>query len=247
MKIRLDQLLVEKGLAESREQAKKLILSGNVSNRNSVLDKPGMSVDPEKTEISIKQPLKYVSRGGIKLEGFMQEIGLDVTGFKCLDVGSSTGGFTDFLLQNRAAGVVCVDVGSGLLHWKLRNDPRVQVHEKTNARFLNETNYGADFDLAVMDLSFISLKLVLAQVVPLIKKSGAVICLVKPQFEAGRKHIEKGGVVRSQEIQLQCVRDISVFAGGINLSEEVFKPCCIRGPAGNQEYFILFRKHSCTE
>lgn len=239
-KIRLDQLVVEKGFAESREQAKRLILAGSILNGTEALTKPGTLVDPESLELSLKESMKYVSRGGLKLEGFMKDLPLEITGFRCLDVGASTGGFTDYLLQNGAGQVVCVDVGYGILHWKLRNDPRVVLHEKTNARSVDETLVGKDFDLAVMDLSFISLRLILPAVFPLLKNQGSLICLVKPQFEAGREHVGKGGVVRSEEIQLKCVEDISIFGNTLGLKTLKKAPCCIKGPAGNQEYFIHF-------
>jgi 23S rRNA (cytidine1920-2'-O)/16S rRNA (cytidine1409-2'-O)-methyltransferase len=242
MKIRLDQFLVEKGMAESREKAKGIILSGNVLNGTESLTKPGLMIDPAIIHVTVREPMKYVSRGGLKLEGFMKELNLDIKGFKCIDLGASTGGFTDYLLQNGVLNVTCVDVGYGILHWKLRNDRRVILFEKTNARSVSEALLGKDFDLAVMDLSFISLKLIVPAALPLIKTGGSVICLVKPQFEAGREHVGKGGVVRSEEIQLKCVSDIATFAGGLNLILNKSAPSCLKGPAGNQEYFLHFFK-----
>ena len=242
MKIRLDQRVVNEGLAESREQAKRLILAGSILNpHGEALTKPGIPID-EKIQIHLKEPLKYVSRGGLKLEGFMKDLPLSVSDFRCLDIGSSTGGFTDYLLQNGAREVTCVDVGSGILHWKIRNDSRVKVFEKINARTLSPEIVGNSFDLAVMDVSFISLRLVLPSAIPLIRKEGYLVTLVKPQFEAGREHVAKGGVVKSEEIQKQCVDQIRFFGIEHGLKALKEAPCCIKGPAGNQEYFILFQK-----
>ena len=238
MKIRLDQRVVNEGMAESREQAKRLILAGSILNQHGeALTKPGVAID-ETVPIQLKEPLKYVSRGGLKIEGFMKDLPVTLKDFHCIDIGASTGGFTDYLLQNGVKEVVCVDVGAGILHWKIRNDPRVRVFEKINARNLPEEIGANSFDLGVMDVSFISLKLVLPPVIPLIRKEGYLITLVKPQFEAGREHVAKGGVVKSEEIQKQCVDQIRVFGieHGLNALKEA--PCCIRGPAGNQEYFI---------
>lgn len=242
MKIRLDQRVVNEGMAESREQAKRLILAGSILNQHGeALTKPGVGID-EKIPIQLKEPLKYVSRGGLKIEGFMKDLALPPTNFRCIDIGASTGGFTDYLLQNGAREVVCVDVGAGILHWKIRNDPRVKVYEKVNARTLPSETIGDSFDLGVMDVSFISLKLVLPAAIPLIRKEGYLITLVKPQFEAGREHVAKGGVVKSEEIQKQCVDQIRLFGIEHGLKALKEAPCCIKGPAGNQEYFILFQK-----
>ena len=242
MKTRLDQRVVDEGMAESREQAKRLILAGSILNQHGeALTKPGVAID-EKIPIQLKEPLKYVSRGGLKIEGFMKDLPLSIQGFCCIDIGASTGGFTDYLLQNGAVKVVCVDVGAGILHWKIRNDSRVKVLEKMNARSLPPETTGDSFDLGVMDLSFISLKLVLPAVIPLIRKDGYLITLVKPQFEAGREHVAKGGVVKSEEIQQQCVDQIRQFGTEHGLKALKEAPCCIKGPAGNQEYFIFFQK-----
>lgn len=244
MKIRLDQLVVENGLAESREQAKRLILAGCVLDKNgTTLTKAGVSVD-SLLEIHLKETLPYVSRGGLKIEGFFKEHPIQVKDFVCLDIGSSTGGFTDFLLQNGARRVVCIDVGTGILHWKLRQDPRVELHEKVNARELTREIAGGPFDLLVADVSFISLKLVLPPAASLLKPGGQALVLVKPQFEAGREHVEKGGVVRSSDVQRSCVESIQTF--GITLGWRPLgqAPCVLKGPAGNQEYFVHFIKET---
>ncbi|MBN2143631.1 MAG: TlyA family RNA methyltransferase [Candidatus Aureabacteria bacterium] len=240
-KIRLDQKVVESQLADSREQARRLILAGQISCGSQVLSKPGMLVNSD-TPLKLKNPEKYVSRGGLKLEGFFLDFPLNVKNALCLDIGSSTGGFTDCLLQTGVKRVVCVDVGQGILHWKLRTDPRITVHEKINARYLTRETVGNDFDLAVIDVSFISLKLILPPVFPLIRKDGHLLCLVKPQFEAGRKHVLKGGVVRSELIQKECVDNIIAFGQTLGLTLYHFAPCRLKGPSGNQEYFVLFGK-----
>lgn len=241
-KKRLDQLVFERGLTESREKAKRLIIAGQISYKSEILTKPGLLLS-EDVVLNIKEPEKYVSRGGNKLEGFLKEINLDVGGKKCLDIGASTGGFTDCLLQAEATKVVCVDVGSGILHWKLRNDKRVVVIEKTNARYLEKINIDKDFDIIVVDVSFISLKLIIPQIIPLILYEGSIICLVKPQFEAGRKFVSKGGVVKSEEIQLKCVEDIINFTKKLGFSCQKYLASCIKGPSGNQEYFVWFKKN----
>lgn len=241
-KIRLDQYLVESGLAESREKAKRLILAGLVLCGTDTLSKPGLIINLDKQTITLKEKEKYVSRGGLKIEGFFKTINLSVSGFDCIDIGSSTGGFTDFLLQNGAISVTCVDVGSNILHWKLQNDPRIKIFENLNARYITKETINCEFDLAVIDVSFISLKLIIPKVKDLIKVNGSIIALIKPQFEAGQKNIEKGGVVRSVEIQKQCVDNIISFSLNEGLIYKTHEHCCIKGPAGNQEYFVWFTK-----
>ncbi len=240
-KIRLDQLLVDRGLVESREKAKRLIISGKVMYKTERLSKPGM-LYKEDLELHITEDEKYVSRGGIKLEGFFADLKLNINNFFCIDVGSSTGGYTDYMLQNGISSIVCVDVGQGLLHWKLRNDKRVTVHEKINARNLDSEISERDFDLATIDVSFISLKLIIPPVIKLLKNNGWLICLVKPQFEAGREFVGKGGVVKSRDVQIRCVEEIMNFCTERGLMFYMAKPCCIKGPAGNQEYFACFKK-----
>lgn len=241
IKIRLDNLIVKKNFAESREQAKRLILAGQVKKGEAILDKPGLMIF-EDEEIDVLSLQKYVSRGGDKLEGFMKNIDCDVNGMTCLDIGSSTGGFTDYLLQNGALSVTCVDVGSKILHWKLRNDKRVILIENVNARYLSQYKINDNFDLSVTDVSFISLKLILTEIIPLIKQNGNIVCLVKPQFEAGKENIDKGGIVKSKDIQDKCVQDIIDFGISNGLKFIKKDPSCLKGQKGNQEYFVLWRK-----
>ncbi len=241
-KIRLDCLVVEKGFAESREKAKRLILSGSVVLKTDALTKPGIMVSID-LDITLKERDKYVSRGGLKIEGFFKDNPFSVKGFKCLDIGASTGGFTDFLLQNGAEEMVCVDVGYGVLHLKLRQHKQVKLFEKVNARALSKALVGNDFDLIVIDVSFISLTLIFPAAISLLKKGGLLLCLVKPQFEAGRKFVGKGGVVRSIEIQKKCVDKIIDFGKESSLSFKKYKECVLKGPKGNQEYFCLFEKN----
>jgi len=233
---------VDRGLAASREQAKRLIIANQIICNIGILNKPGIQVNAD-LEITRKETEKYVSRGGIKLEGFLKTADWNFSDFTCLDIGSSTGGFTDYLLQRGVLRVVCVDVGRGILHWKLRNDKRVQIHENQNARFLDASKIGNNFDLAVIDVSFISLRLILPSVSSLMKKQSKVVCLVKPQFEAGRVEVSKGrGVIKSLEVQKRCVADIETFGSSVGLFPIRSEPCCIQGPAGNQEYFVEFEK-----
>ena len=240
-KIRLDCLVVDKGFAESREKAKRLILSGNILLKTEALTKAGMMVKSD-IDITLKEKEKYVSRGGLKIEGFFTDSPFSVKGFKCIDIGSSTGGFTDFLLQNGALKVVCVDVGTNILHSKLKQDSRVKSYEKVNARNLTQDLVGLDFDLVVIDVSFISLTLIILRAINVLKENGKLLCLVKPQFEAGREFVAKGGVVRSEEIQKKCVDKIIDFGKKSGLSFKTYKKCVLKGPKGNQEYFVYFEK-----
>jgi 23S rRNA (cytidine1920-2'-O)/16S rRNA (cytidine1409-2'-O)-methyltransferase len=192
---RVDVLLVEKGLCESREQAKRLILAGEVRIGDRVVDKPGQKLADD-AALEVREKPKFVGRGGIKLEGALEAFGIDPTGWVCIDVGASTGGFTDCLLQHGAAKVHAVDVGTNQLVWKLRSDPRVVVKEQFNARHMVPEDLGEKVRLAVMDLSFISLTKVLPAVFSVLDDEGSVVCLIKPQFELDRADISKGGIVR---------------------------------------------------
>jgi 23S rRNA (cytidine1920-2'-O)/16S rRNA (cytidine1409-2'-O)-methyltransferase len=206
MKTRIDQLLVERGLVESREKAQALILAGQVMIDSQKADKPGRSVSSDaKLELLAKLP--FVSRGGFKMAGALDHFHIDVTGNTCLDIGSSTGGFTDCLLQRGAARVCCIDVGKGQLDWKLRTDPRVEVREGVNARLLTAADFAERYDIAVCDASFISVTLLLPAMVPLLKEGGTMVILVKPQFEVGRDDVGKGGIVRDPTLhQFACDR-----------------------------------------
>lgn len=236
MRKRIDLLLVEKGLAATREQARALIMAGSVTAGGEVIDKPGTKVD-EGSPLAVAAPPRYVSRGGLKLEKALEAFGVDVSGRVVVDVGASTGGFTDCLLQRGAARVYAVDVGYGQLDWRLRTDPRVVVMERTNARYL--TWLPEPPDLAVMDVSFISARLILPAVARLLREGGMIVLLVKPQFEAGREQVGKGGVVRDPEVHRSVLRAMVEWADreGMGVRRVTISP--IRGPAGNVEYLAL--------
>ncbi|MGI5864903.1 MAG: TlyA family RNA methyltransferase [Myxococcales bacterium] len=239
---RIDRLLVERGLAESRAKAQALVLAGEVVAGDQRVDKPGALVAVE-LPIRLKgEGLRYVSRGALKLEGALDHFGIDVTGFDALDVGASTGGFTDLLLQRGASRVVAVDVGYGQLHPKLRGDARVTVRERVNARALTREDVPFDVDLIVADVSFISLRLVLPSALRFLKPGGAIAVLVKPQFEVGRQDVGKGGVVRDPEKRREAIEGIARFVAeqGLEVSGWIDAP--IAGPAGNREAVLYARK-----
>ncbi|MCC5022667.1 MAG: TlyA family RNA methyltransferase [Candidatus Synoicihabitans palmerolidicus] len=246
-KQRLDELLVTRGLVESRAQAKGLIMSGRVRLGTARLDKPG-KVYASDLEIEIDQPPRFVSRGGEKLQGFLNQFDLDLRAAHILDVGASTGGFTDCCLQAGATDVVCVDVGRAQLHAKLRQDERVTNLEKLNARSLTAADLPrADFDAVVMDLSFISLRKILPNVWPLLRPGGHLVALVKPQFEAGKAEVAKGrGIIRDPAVQEQVLTDITAFAHGqlpaAQLIGTMDSP--IVGTDGNREFLLGLRKQS---
>jgi 23S rRNA (cytidine1920-2'-O)/16S rRNA (cytidine1409-2'-O)-methyltransferase len=240
MKQRLDRLLVERGLAESREKAQALIMAGEVSVDGQKAVKPGHSIDAASAiEISGKPP--YVSRSGVKLAAALDGIGIDVSGSVCLDIGSSTGGFTDCLLQHGAARVHAVDVGSGQLDWKLRNDPRVVVHEGINARHLRYEEIGETVDLATFDVSFISVTIILPAVVPLLRSDGRMVILVKPQFEVGKGHVGKGGIVRDPELHREASTRVESAVKGLGFETSMMESP-ILGAEGNKE-FLLYARH----
>ena len=235
-KVRLDQLVFDLGLTESRERAKTTIMSGLVFVDGQRADKPGMSVSPE-ANIEVRgKALPFVSRGGYKLDKALKVFPVDPEGKTCIDCGASTGGFTDVLLQHGAKKVYSVDVGYGQLAWKLRNDERVVNLEKTNLRYITEEQIPELLDLAVMDVSFISIKLVLPAVKQLLKDRADIICLIKPQFEAGREEVGKKGVVRDLKVHEAVVNSILDFAPGIGLSVKGLDFSPIKGPEGNIEY-----------
>jgi len=240
MKQRLDRLLVERGLAESREKAQALIMAGEVSVDGRKAMKPGHSIDAASTiEVSGKPP--YVSRGGVKLVAALDGFGIEVAGCVCLDIGSSTGGFTDCMLQRGAARVHAVDVGAGQLDWKLRNDPRVVVHEGINARHLQYEDIGEPASLAAFDVSFISVTLILPAVVPLLRSDGRMVILIKPQFEVGKGQVGKGGIVRSPELHREaCARVEGAVKHLVFETSIIESP--ILGAEGNKE-FLLYARH----
>ena len=238
-KIRLDQLLVKRGIVKSREKAKSLIMAGAVFVDGRLVDKPGIKLR-ESVTISLKEDLfpKYVSRGGIKLEEALRKFQIDITDKVFLDVGASTGGFTDCLLQHGAKRVIAIDVGYGQLHWKLRNDPRVRILEKTNIRYLTPERLGEKADGAVIDVSFISLKLVIPPVSNLLKERAMIIALIKPQFEVGKKEVGKGGVVRDSRLHEKVIKEITNFSRTLGWKEKGLIPSPILGPKGNKEFLL---------
>ncbi len=242
MKTRLDVLMVQRGLAESREKAKAVIMSGNVFVDGQREDKAGASFG-EKAVIEVKgNPLKYVSRGGLKLEKAVECFEVSLTDRICMDVGSSTGGFTDCMLQNGAKKVFAIDVGKGQLDWKLRQDERVVCMEKTNIRYVTPEDMGEPIDFSSIDVSFISLTKVLAPIRDYLTEDGEIVALIKPQFEAGRQKVGKKGVVREKSTHLEVIDKVAKYALslGFDVLELDFSP--IRGPEGNIEYLIHLKK-----
>lgn len=245
-KERLDRLLVDRGLVESREQARRLIMAGEVLVDETVWDKPGRPV-PVDAALRVREQPRFVSRGGLKLEAALDAFGVDVTGLTGLDVGASTGGFTDCLLQRGAAQVFAVDVGYGQLAWKLRQDPRVVSIERTNIRHLEALPGGAQADLAVIDASFIGLGLVLPPTLALLHPRGQVIALIKPQFEAGPDKVGKGGVVRDPQVHRQVMAQTASLAQALGLTVAGLTVSPAPGPAGNIEFLIWLRRESSPE
>ncbi len=242
MKERLDVLLVKKNLAESREKAKAVIMSGIVYVDGQKEDKAGACFDPE-AEIEVRgSTLKYVSRGGLKLEKAMECFPIVLERKVCMDVGASTGGFTDCMLQNGAARVYAVDVGHGQLAWKLRNDERVVCMEKTNIRYVTPEDVGEAVAFVSIDVSFISLTKVLGPVRELAEPDSEIVCLIKPQFEAGREKVGKKGVVREKSVHLEVIGAVASFAGSIGLEALGLTFSPIRGPEGNIEYLLYLKK-----
>ena len=239
-RVRLDQLLVQRGLADTRSKAQALIMAGSVRVSGQPQSKPGTMV-PEEAPVEVTASLLYASRGGHKLAHALDEFGLDPGGLQVLDVGASTGGFTDVLLQRGAARVFAIDVGYGILDYRLRTDPRVVNLERTNIRHLTELPGGVAGDAAVIDTSFISLTLVLPAVQRLLVPGGWIVALIKPQFEAGPAHVGKGGVVRDPAVHAAVQQQISSFAATIGLETLGLTRSPITGPAGNVEFLIALR------
>ena len=235
-KIRLDQYLCQNGLVQSRERAKALIMSGIVFVNEQKVDKAGEMIAPD-AKVEVRgHDIGYVSRGGLKLEKAMQVFPMRPDGKVCMDIGASTGGFTDCMLQNGAVKVYAVDVGYGQLAWKLRNDGRVVSLERTNLRYVTKEQIPEELDLAVMDVSFISVRLVLPAVKALLRPEADIVCLIKPQFEAGREEVGKKGVVRDSAVHEEVVRSVLAFAPTIGLSVMGLDFSPIKGPEGNIEY-----------
>ena len=247
-KIRLDVYLTEKGLTSSRERAKALIMAGQVYIKNQKCDKAGTMLDENETEVEVRgEQLKYVSRGGLKLEKAMQEFPITLEGKVTMDIGASTGGFTDCMLQNGARKVYAVDVGYGQFAWKLRSDERVVNMERTNIRYVTPEDIGEPIDFASIDVSFISLKLVLPAAYNLLSPDGEIVALIKPQFEAGKGQVGKKGVVRDKNIHFDVIRGVLDFAteNGFKLLGLSFSP--IKGPEGNIEYLAYIKKSDETK
>ncbi|HTC77508.1 MAG TPA: TlyA family RNA methyltransferase [Terriglobales bacterium] len=236
-KIRLDKLLVARGLAPSRERAQALILAGKVLVAEQKLEKPGSSVDPQAAVRLLGEDLKYVSRGGLKLELALEHWKINVNGRDCLDVGASTGGFTDCLLQHGARKVIAVDTGYGQIDIKLRQDARVRLLERTNARYLTRQQVGQTVDLAAFDLAFISVTLVLPAAMAAAEPREIVV-LVKPQFEAGREHVSKGGIVRDPAAQQAAVQRVHRAVDGLGGKEIEVTDSPILGAEGNREFLL---------
>ena len=235
---RLDKLLVERGLVGSREQGRGMILAGDILVNDQPVTKAGSLVEHQATIRVKSKPLPYVSRGGSKLEKALEEFKINVTGKTALDVGASTGGFTDCLLAHGAREIFAVDVGYGQLDWQLRNDPRVKVYEKTNIRYLEVSALPRPADLATIDASFISLKLVLPAVKKLLVPGGEIIALIKPQFEVGKGKVGKGGVVRSPAEHLRVIEEIKESAARLGYESRGLVESPLLGPKGNKEFFL---------
>lgn len=246
-KQRLDLLLVQQGLAETRTKAQALIMSGQVYVNNQKADKPGASFAPD-VELSLRgNACPYVSRGGLKLEKALKDFGLNPAGYVCSDSGASTGGFTDCLLQHGAAKVFAIDVGYGQLAWSLRSDPRVVTMERTNIRYVTPEDLGEPIDFSSIDVSFISLTKVLLPIYQYLTKDGEIVALIKPQFEAGREKVGKKGVVRERSTHEEVIRMVTDYAAsiGFTVKDLTFSP--IKGPEGNIEYLVHLKKTNGEE
>jgi len=243
-KIRLDELLVEREMVDTRAKARALILAGQVLVDDQKVEKCGAPVSLQAALRLLGEPLKYVSRGGLKLEGALQHFRVDVDGRICLDIGASTGGFTDCLLQRGAARVFAVDVGTNQLAWKLRRDPRVVSLEKTNARFLKPEQFPYRAELVAMDVSFISATLILPVLPPLLESCADLLCLVKPQFEVGKGHVGKGGIVRDLGLRQEAVAKVSRSLLELGFLDLASAESVLPGMEGNLEYFLhaIWRK-----
>ncbi|HQZ96597.1 MAG TPA: TlyA family RNA methyltransferase [Pyrinomonadaceae bacterium] len=243
-KERIDKLLVELGLADSRNRAQALVMAGVVLADDRRVEKPSEKINISAT-VRLKGAsleTKYVGRGGLKLEAALREFEIDPTGWDCIDIGASTGGFTDCLLQHGAKRIVAIDSGTNQLVWSLRNDARVEVRERTNARDLTPDDFDRTFDLAVMDVSFISVKKVIPAIIPLLKPAGMLVVLIKPQFEVGRGEVGKGGIVREPEKHERVVTEINAFAVENGLAVKGIIDSPILGAEGNKEFLALYAR-----
>ena len=245
MKKRLDVLLTERGFFTSREKAKAAVMAGIVTVGGERIDKAGTQVDADAEVCVIDDACPYVSRGGLKLEKAIASFGIELRGARAADIGASTGGFTDCMLQNGASHVWCIDVGYGQLAWKLRNDPRVTNLEKTNIRYLEEGMVEDELDFISIDVSFISLKLVFPVAAALLSDSGCMVCLVKPQFEAGREQVGKKGIVRDPSVHEEVIRNVIDYGKehGLHAKGLDFSP--VKGAKGNIEYLLFMTRELC--
>jgi 23S rRNA (cytidine1920-2'-O)/16S rRNA (cytidine1409-2'-O)-methyltransferase len=242
---RIDKVLVQRGLAESRTKAQAMVMSGIVLVNEQRVEKPSDAI-PGDAEIRIKgsddPTSRYVGRGGLKLEAALREFQIDVLDLNCLDIGASTGGFTDCLLQHSAAHVVSIDVGHNQIDWRLRTDHRVEVREGINARYLKTTDFETEFDLIVIDVSFISATKILPAIIALLKDGGRLIILIKPQFEVGRGEVGKGGIVRDPEKHARVIEEVNKAAGELGLTARKVIESPLRGADGNVEFLALYEK-----
>jgi 23S rRNA (cytidine1920-2'-O)/16S rRNA (cytidine1409-2'-O)-methyltransferase len=242
---RIDKVLVQRGLAESRTKAQSMVMSGIVLVNEQRVEKPSDAI-PGDAEIRIKgsddPTSRYVGRGGLKLEAALREFQIDVLDLNCLDIGASTGGFTDCLLQHSAAHVVSIDVGHNQIDWRLRTDHRVEVREGINARYLKTTDFETEFDLIVIDVSFISATKILPAIIALLKDGGRLIILIKPQFEVGRGEVGKGGIVRDPEKHTRVIEEVNKAAGELGLTARKVIESPLRGADGNVEFLALYEK-----
>src|SRR5262245_54463940 len=243
---RIDKILVDRGLAESRTKAQALIMAGVVLVDDQRVNKPSEKF-PATSQIRLKQvnESRFVSRGGLKLEAALHQFGIDPTGLTCLDVGSSTGGFTDCLLQHGASKVVAIDVGHNQMNWRLRNDPRVELREGVNARYLTPQDFDIKFDLVTIDVAFISATKILPAVVPLLNDGARIVTLIKPQFEVGKDKVGKGGIVRDPAQHQRVIDEVNQFAEslGLDISGLITSP--IQGADGNVEFLAFYQKSDC--
>ena len=242
-KIRLDIALVEQGLCASREQAQRAVMAGEVRLGDRVLTKSSVMVEPD-AALTVATPPKYVGRGGLKLEGALDHFGVDASGVVALDIGASTGGFTDCLLQRGAAKVYAIDVGHGQLAWKIRNDPRVIVRENLNARYLQRSDIPEPIALCVADVSFISLTLILPSAFELLTPTGVILALIKPQFELQAEDVGRGGIVSDPALHAKATQKIEEFVAARGHQVVGIAPSVITGTDGNQEFFVCARKQS---
>jgi 23S rRNA (cytidine1920-2'-O)/16S rRNA (cytidine1409-2'-O)-methyltransferase len=247
---RIDKLLVEQGLAESRTKAQAMIMAGVVLVNEQRVEKPSEQFASD-SQIRIKHAddptSRYVGRGGLKLEAALNKFQIDARGAVCLDVGASTGGFTDCLLQNGAAKVFAIDVGHNQIDWRLRNDPRVEIRERVNARYLQPQDFPTKFDLIVIDVSFISVRKILPAVVALLKPGASLVVLIKPQFEVGRADVGSGGIVRDEQKRIRAVHFVSETASTLGLRAEGVTESPITGAEGNVEYLAHYSYHPASK